>query len=190
MSLRVVVTVGEYLGRLPFASDDSEVDFSDVFMRAGVLVSMAAEQAEVLAFCRGIRSVEEVHRFLAEAGISEDVFHDLLELGFLASGPAESAFSWLAGCVLLPTGRSLGFVDDGLMLITPQDGVLRVSPAYYWLWTYARTGQTLAAIVGFLRESLEIAEVVEASVEELSQSVIHMLSFNLARLDNTADAGV
>lgn len=189
MSLNVVVTVGEYLGRLPFAGEDGEVEFSDVFMRSGVLGPVAAQQAEVLAFCRGIRSVDEVREFLAESGIPEAAFDELLEAGLLASGAAENAFSWLGDCVLLPTGRSLGFVDDGLMLLTPQDEVLRVSAAYYWLWTYARTGQTLAAILQFLRESGEISDVVEASEEELSQAVIHMLSFNLGRLDRAAGAG-
>ncbi|AVM01663.1 hypothetical protein C6V83_16755 [Gordonia iterans] len=188
MSLHVVTAVGEYLGRLPFHDTTRTDEFASVFMAGGRLIAVEDDQSSLLQFCQNIRALDEVDQFLADNGIAKSCFTEMTTQGILATGPAETAFSWLGDCTLVPAGRSLGFTDDGLLLLSPQDDVLQVSPAYYWLWTYSRTGRSLAAVYRFLTGDAAIGDAAAASVEELSQAVMHMLSYNMGRLDRPRPA--
>lgn len=182
----VLVPVGEYLGVLPYKSADP-VNFEAVatVVQAGRLLRLPPETATVLTFVRGLRTVEETEAWIRE-DLGPDVVADLdrtLAEGLVRRGPRDDIAAWLGDCVLRPSGHSLGFVEDKPVLQALDGTAFEVTPVYFWVWVYLRTGQTLNAVVTFVRERVGIDEWSDA---ELSAALMHMLAHELAHVDAAA----
>lgn len=186
MAVEIVVPVGEFLGALPFHDDGSgrstDAEIVDSHMLAGSLLRLDDDQAETMAFCRQLRLRSEVDDWLNENDIRPSIIAELVDAGLLRSGIDSEAGRWLADCVIVPWGRSLGW-NKSLTLLAPSNEAFQVSPVYYWLWLYSRTGRSIEEVLHFLRGSAVVPEVESAGAKDVSAAIVHLLSVGLGRLE-------
>lgn len=186
MSTEIVVPIGEYLGALPFHNDTSgnsaETQIVDAHMLAGSLLRLDDRQAETMAFCRQLRLRSEVDDWLSEEGIDPSVIDELTEVGLLRTGNEVESVRWLGDCVIVPWGRSLGW-NETLTLLAPSDEVFQVTPVYYWLWLYSRTGRSIEEVLNFLSAEAAVPEAIGASMKDVSAAIVHLLAVGLGRLE-------
>lgn len=186
MSANIVVPVGEYLGALPFHDDvptqSASPQIADTHMLAGSLLRLDDSQAELMAYCRQLRLRSEVDDWLNDNKISPGVLDDLFDVGLLRSGSETATVQWLSDCVIVPWGRSLGW-NEALTLLAPSDEAFQVSPVYYWLWLYSRTGRSIKDVLTFLRNEAAIPDVDSVSAEDASAAITHLLAVGLGRLE-------
>lgn len=186
MSADIVVPVGEYLGALPFHDDgpteSANPQIVDAHMLAGSLLRLDDTQAEIMAYCRQLRLRSEVDDWLHDNQISPAALGDLFDTGLLRSGSEAETVRWLSDCVVVPWGRSLGW-NEALTLLAPSDEAFQVSPVYYWLWLYSRTGRSIMDVLDFLRNEAAIPDVDTVSIEEASAAITHLLAVGLGRLE-------
>lgn len=176
----VYVSVGEFLGMLPYASVAGMENVS-THMVGTQLIRLDPASTEVLAFCRNVRTADELDEWIDDQnGVTDAVIAHLVEGGLLRHGPASQAAVWLADRVLVPAGHSAGLVDGALCLLAPSGTAFRVDGVYYWLWLYARSGSTLDSVRAFLDEQGQVKGTDDAA---MSAAVMHMLIHGLARID-------
>ena len=180
MSSELVVTIGEYLGRLPFTDEAGTPEIADTHMLSGRLVRLTEAQAETLAFCRAVRTKAELTDWIEAEGYGADVVAELVEEGILRLGEMEALVTWLGDVALVPAGRSVGWVDSELRILLTDTDVVSVSPAAYWVWLFSRAGNTLEATIEYVRAE---AGVTVPEGGELGALLTQLLVHNLVRCE-------
>lgn len=176
MSAELVVTIGEYLGRLPFTDEAGTLETADTHMLSGRLVRLTEPQAETLAFCRAVRTMAELTDWVEAEGYEAETVTELVGQGILRVGEMETFLEWLGDVALVPAGRSVGWVDGELRILISDTDVVSVSPAAYWVWLFSRAGNTLRATLDYVRAEAGVAVPEGGELGAvLTQLLVHKL---------------
>lgn len=177
----VYVSIGEFLGILPY-STNAGVENVSTHMIGGRLIRLDPAATELLAFCRSVRTAEELVEWVADQNTVTDAdLARLVDDGLLRHGSAAQASTWLGDRSLVPAGHSAGVVDNALCVVAPSGSAYRVEGSYYWLWLYARTGRTIDSLRSFLTDQAHVDDVGEKT---MSTAILHMLIHGLGQIDS------
>jgi len=183
----LVVAVGEYLGRLPFANAVGDAaEIRPTVLQGGRILDQPERFADALDYLRLPRALHEIEGWFADGEHSRHVSLDeLIGRGLVRTLDVSGRLAGLEQLRLHSAGASLGLADPAgdYTVLTPRGEMMRLAPGSYWFWVYSRTGQSIADVIAFVERDV-IGTEAGALADDIVASLPLMLATGLGTLDS------